>query len=103
MVLIGAWRAYPVLALAAGVGIVVGVAYIWRAMQQAFFSGADAPPEPQPVQEPLPAITLPERLGALLLIAASLVVGLAPQYLLRLIITALHGTLFISLSAGGLQ
>ena len=103
MVLIGAWRAYPVLALAAGVGIVVGVAYIWRAMQQAFFSGADAPPEPQPVQEPLPAITLPERLGALLLIAASLAVGLAPQYLLRLIITALHGTLFISLSAGGLQ
>ena len=103
MVLIGAWRAYPVLALAAGVGIVVGVAYIWRAMQQAFFSGADAPPEPQPVQEPLPAITPPERLGALLLIAASLAVGLAPQYLLRLIITALHGPLFISLSAGGLQ
>ncbi len=103
MVLIGAWRAYPVLALAAGVGIVVGVAYIWRAMQQAFFSGVDAPPEPQPVQEPLPAITPPERLGALLLIAASLAVGLAPQYLLRLIITALHGPLFISLSAGGLQ
>ena len=103
MVLIGAWRAYPVLALAAGVGIVVGVAYIWRAMQQAFFSGADAPPEPQPAHEPLPAITLPERAGALLLIAASLAVGLAPQYLLRLILTALHGPLFISLRAGGLQ
>jgi NADH-quinone oxidoreductase subunit M len=107
MVLIGAWRAYPVLALAAGAGIVVGVAYIWRAMQKAFFAGADDPPALQPAsaqpQSALPAITLPERLGALLLIAASLAVGLYPQFLLRLIFTALHGPLFASLSVGGLQ
>src|SRR6202012_5763431 len=35
-VLIGAWRAFPVCAIGAGVGIVVGVAYTWRALQKAF-------------------------------------------------------------------
>ena len=38
MILIGAWRAYPLLAVFVGLGIVIGVAYIWRAMQKAFFA-----------------------------------------------------------------
>ena len=37
-VLVGAWMAKPWWTLAAGVGIVVGVAYTWRALQKAFFS-----------------------------------------------------------------
>src|SRR5207248_4377781 len=41
-VLIGAWQAFPTMALLAGIGIVVGVAYILRTMQRAFFSGAPA-------------------------------------------------------------
>ena len=36
-VLIGAWRAFPIYAVGAGFGIVIGVAYTWRAMQKAFF------------------------------------------------------------------
>jgi NADH-quinone oxidoreductase subunit M len=39
-VLVGAWMAKPWWTLAAGVGIVVGVAYTWRALQKAFFSDA---------------------------------------------------------------
>ena len=39
-VLVGAWRANPWWTVAAGVGIVVGVAYTWRALQKAFFSDA---------------------------------------------------------------
>ena len=111
MVLVGAWRAYPMLAIGAGVGIAVGVAYIWRAMQQAFFAGGTGteqdhfiPAQAQPhAQEPLPAITLPERFGAMLMIAASIVVGVYPQFLLRLIDGALRGPLFAGLSMGGLR
>ena len=36
-VLIGAWRAFPTLAVLAGVGILVGVAYTLRVLQKAFF------------------------------------------------------------------
>jgi NADH-quinone oxidoreductase subunit M len=41
-VLIGAWQAFPSLAIVAGVGIVVGVAYLLRAMGQGFFAEAVA-------------------------------------------------------------
>jgi NADH-quinone oxidoreductase subunit M len=37
-VLVGAWMARPWWTRLRGVGIVVGVAYTWRAMQKAFFS-----------------------------------------------------------------
>ena len=37
-VLVGAWKVNPWWTAAAGVGIVVGVAYTWRALQKAFFS-----------------------------------------------------------------
>ncbi len=37
-VLVGAWIAKPWWTIAAGVGIVIGVAYTWRALQKAFFS-----------------------------------------------------------------
>ena len=45
MIVIGAWHAYPLLAVFVGLGIVLGVVYIWRAMQKAFFSES-APPSP---------------------------------------------------------
>jgi len=97
-VLIGAWRAFPILAILAGLGIVVGVAYTWRAMQKAFFGDPEVPPAHH---HPLPPITLPERLGAILLIGVSLIVGLYPQILLSLIIPALNSPLFDGLRKGG--
>ena len=45
MVLVGVWRAYPTFAVCVGFGIVVGVAYIWRAMQKAFFAEAGTGPQ----------------------------------------------------------
>ena len=44
-VLIGAWQAFPTLAVVAGLGILIGVAYALRALQQAFFRD-QAPPAP---------------------------------------------------------
>ena len=97
-VLVGAWKVNPGWVAAAGVGIVVGVAYTWRALQKAFFS--DAPPSPH-LHEPgheLAAITWPEVTGVVLLMGASLVVGLYPRILLDTIEPAVKALL-----AGGGQ
>jgi NADH-quinone oxidoreductase subunit M len=97
-VLIGAWHAFPFFAIAAGVGIVIGIAYTWRAMQKAFFETTG-----QKVPERVPAfppITLPERAGALILAGVSLVIGLYPQLLLRIIGPALRSPMFDGLWKG---
>ncbi|MGH9617896.1 MAG: NADH-quinone oxidoreductase subunit M, partial [Acidobacteriaceae bacterium] len=99
MILIGVWHAYPVFAVFVGIGIVIGVAYIWRAMQKAFFAeGGNDSASPHP---PLPPISFPERLAAIILIAASIVVGLYPQVLLNVIVPALNSPLFNGLRQGG--
>ena len=97
-VLIGAWRAFPVFAVVAGLGIVIGIAYTWRAMQKAFFGTSDRGAA-APVSQ-LPAITIPERLGAVILMGASVVIGLYPQVLLRVIVPALRSPLFEGLWRG---
>jgi NADH-quinone oxidoreductase subunit M len=100
-VLIGAWHAFPTFAVVAGLGIIIGIAYTWRAMQKAFFgvpilgASTSAPS--------LPAITFPERMGAIILIGASITIGLYPQLLLRVIVPALHSPLFAGLLKGSGQ
>ena len=101
MVLLGVWRAYPLLAVCVGFGLIVGVVYIWRALQMAFF--ADTSVESTPSQPPLPPITLPERIGAMILIGASVLVGLYPQALLNVIVPALNSPLFEGLRKGSRQ
>ena len=95
MILVGAWRAFPVLAVLTGFGIAVGVAYVWRAMQAAFFA---EPATAEPAA--LPAITLPERVGAAILIGTSLLVGVYPRILLQVIEPALHAPAFEALRRG---
>jgi NADH-quinone oxidoreductase subunit M len=116
MILVGTWRSYPTLTMFVGLGIVAGVAYIWRAMQSAFFAASR--PDPSPAPNPasrhspdnnpdhhhsLPPITLPERLAAAILIACSVFVGLYPQFLLNLIAPALDSPLFQALHQGRWQ
>jgi NADH-quinone oxidoreductase subunit M len=95
-ILIGAWSAFPVYVVGAGIGIAISVAYAWRAMQKAFFSDAS----PDSTTPPLAPISIPERLGAGMLIIASLAVGLYPQFLLNLVIPALNSPLFDGLRKG---
>ncbi len=96
MIVVGAWRGFPVLAILTGFGIVLGVAYVWRAMQAAFFADADTAIQPAA----MPTITAPERVGAAILIGTSLLVGVYPQMLLRLIEPALHAPAFEALRRG---
>jgi NADH-quinone oxidoreductase subunit M len=99
-VLLGAWKVNPWWVMAAGIGIVVGVAYTWRALQKAFFS--DALPSAHVLEQEqghaLPAITWPEVTGVIMLAGVSLFVGLYPRILLDAIEPAVKALL-----AGGVQ
>ncbi len=99
-VLVGAWMVKPWWVAAAGVGIVVGVAYTWRAMQKAFFSDAPSTPHQleQDQEHPLAAITWPEVTGVALWGGASLWVGRSPRSRLATIEPAVQALL-----AGGGQ
>ena len=101
MILVGVWHAYPTLTILIGFGIVAGVAYIWRAMQAAFF--AEKGIEHTEPEHPLPPISLPERLGAIILIGASVAIGLYPQMLLNIISPAFDSPLFEALRSGRWQ
>jgi NADH-quinone oxidoreductase subunit M len=97
-VLVGSWKADTWWTAAAGIGIVIGVAYTWRALQKAFFS--DVPPVAHAHEHghELAAITWPEVTGFTLLGATSLLVGLWPRLLLDSIEPAVKALL-----AGGAQ
>jgi NADH-quinone oxidoreductase subunit M len=99
-VMVGAWQANPWWTIVSGIGIIVGVAYIWRALQKAFFS--DALPTPHELeaeqQHKFAAITWPEYAGVALLGFCTLVVGLYPRILLDQIEPAVKALL-----AGGAQ
>ena len=101
-VLIGAWQAFPWFAIVAGLGIVVGVAYTWRAMQRAFFSDApalDAQGGAIPVPEYDP-VTWPEIAGTILLAGTSLLIGLYPRLLLDVIAPAVQALPHALLTGG---
>jgi NADH-quinone oxidoreductase subunit M len=99
-VLVGAWQANPWWAAVSGIGIIVGVAYIWRALQKAFFT--DALPSAHELESEqahkLAPITWPEIAGVALLGISTLVVGLYPRILLDSIEPAVKALL-----AGGAQ
>src|ERR1700733_5547902 len=94
-VLIGSWRAFPWMCCVAGLGILIGIAFSWRALQATFFGGAEATTE-----HALPPITIPERVGACLLLVSTILLGLYPRLLMNLILPSLNGPLFEQLRRG---
>ena len=98
-VLVGAWRANPLWAMGAGVGIIVAVAYTWRALQKAFFT--DHVPGAHELEaekaHPFAPITWPEVAGVALLGISTVAVGVYPRILLDQIEPAVKALL------GGVQ
>ena len=89
-VLVGAWQSFPIFAALAAAGILVGVAFTLRVLLKAFFAEGQG----EAVKPPdCPRISPPERAGALLLLAATVIIGLCPGLLLDFIMPTLNSPL----------
>jgi NADH-quinone oxidoreductase subunit M len=92
-ILIGAWKSYPFAVWITGAGMVLVAAFTLRALKRAFFdvdlTTAAATPE-------LPPITIPEKLGASLLMFATIAVGIYPKILLDRIQPAVETMRFLT-------
>ncbi len=100
-ILIGAWQTSPWCTAVAAVGVLVAAAFTLRVIQASFFGTAKQPPAGAAPPVALPPITLPEKCGALLLIGATILIGLKPDLLLDLIRPALQAPLFQAALGGG--
>ncbi len=105
-ILIGTWKTWPVAAAFAALGILVAAAFTLRAIHVSFFgatAATGAPPDPAhgPDAHAYAPITWPERTGALLLIAATVYIGLKPDVLLSWITPALQSPLMQAALKGG--
>jgi NADH-quinone oxidoreductase subunit M len=100
-ILIGVWKTSPVWAIFAGGGILVAAAFTLRAIHVSFF-GSTAPVSNHDAHvhhyEP---ITLAEKSGAALLLAATVYIGLKPDVLLDWITPALQSPLMQAALKGG--
>src|SRR5207237_7096958 len=79
-ILIGAWKSYPFAVWITGVGMVLVAAFTLRALKRAFFDVDLATTTAAPT--PMEPITIPEKLGAGLLMFATLAIGIYPTLLL---------------------
>ncbi len=111
-ILIGVWQTSPVLGTIAAVGVLVAAAFTLRAIQVSFYGKTENvavvervdPNTLKPVEVNrlhLDPITWPEKCGALLLIGATVLIGLKPDLLLNWIIPALQSPYFQAVFKGG--
>jgi len=110
-ILIGAWKTYPVAVWIVGAGMVLVAAFTLRALKRSFFDvdladgpSAKAAENPTEPTQPAPSaegsihlepITIPEKIGASLLMFATLAVGLYPKILLDRIQPAVEAMRFL--------
>jgi NADH-quinone oxidoreductase subunit M len=93
-ILKGSWLSLPWLLIPTGIGVVITVAFTLRALQRTFYPSVES----HGPAHPFDPITLPEKLGALMLMAATLLAGLFPSILLDPILRSfqspiMHGLL----------
>jgi NADH-quinone oxidoreductase subunit M len=93
IILIGTWRAYPLAVWITGLGMVLVAAFTLRALTRSMFAESNAAAAAE--TPALPSITAPEKIGACLLIAATLVVGIYPKLLLDRIMPAVETMRFL--------
>jgi NADH-quinone oxidoreductase subunit M len=96
-ILLGAWKTFPLAVWITGAGMVLVAAFTLRALKQSFFGEASSDAvskadSPASVFEP---ITIAEKLGAGLLMFATLAVGLYPKFLLDRIQPAVEALRFL--------
>ncbi len=95
IILIGVWKTFPLAVWITGLGMVLVAAFTLRAMKRAFFGDERFENFREEKVSPNEPITLAEKLGASLLIFATLAVGLYPKLLLDRIIPAVETMRFL--------
>src|SRR5205807_1943395 len=106
-ILIGVWKTFPIAVWITGAGMVLVAAFTLRALKKSFFEGGSAAPSVAATSPPLmtsPAerpihlepISVPEKLGAGLLIFATLAIGIYPRLLLDRIQPAVEAMRFLA-------
>jgi len=101
-ILIGAWKAYPITVWIAGAGMVLVAAFTLRALKQSFFGekGPTVAGEGSHVafesdRSEQHKITVPEKIGACMLMLTTLIVGIYPKVLLDRIMPAVETMRFL--------
>jgi NADH-quinone oxidoreductase subunit M len=102
-ILIGTWKTSPLWAIFAAAGVLVAAAFTLRVIQVSFFGTTDHSRPPPPPAAPVhyDPITWPERAGAMLLLAATVYIGLKPDVLLEWIGPALESPYMQAALKGG--
>src|ERR1051325_7690979 len=98
-ILIGAWKMYPIAVWMVGAGMVLVAAFTLRALKLSFFGeqpvldevANDTPAN----REELSPITIPEKIGACMLMLSTFVVGVYPKLLLDRIMPAVETMRFL--------
>jgi NADH-quinone oxidoreductase subunit M len=97
----GSWKAFPLITVLAGIGILIGVGFTLRALQKSFYPGTmsailatDSIPADHPAESHYVPITTAEKAGAILLLGATLLIGLFPRLLFSLIQPAIQQDFF---------
>ena len=98
-IIIGAWKTSPRWAAFAGGGVLVAAAFTLRVVQVSFFGATEKNVEAS--AHHFAPISWPERAGAMLLIAATVYVGLKPDVLLNWITPALQSPFMQAALRGG--
>lgn len=91
-ILIGTFKNYPLAVWITGIGMVLVAAFTLRALKNAFFG---EPTADAANATALPSITLPEKIGASVLIFSTLAVGVYPKFLLDRIAPAIEAMSFL--------
>src|SRR5216110_2117564 len=110
-ILIGVWKAFPVAVWITGAGMVLVAAFNLRALKKSFFEGgpaalsgdvkefaASSPLMTSPAERPihLEPVTIPEKLGAGLLMFTTVAIGIYPKFLLDRIQPAVEAMRFLA-------
>jgi NADH-quinone oxidoreductase subunit M len=91
-ILIAAWKSYPLAVWITGVGMVLVAAFTLRALKRTFFDDGGTTSVSSQTFEP---ITLPEKIGASLLMFTTLAVGIYPKLLFDRIMPAVQSMKFL--------
>jgi NADH-quinone oxidoreductase subunit M len=96
-ILIGAWKTYPIAVWIAGAGIVLVAAFTLRALKLSFLGHKDFREEVTTITNPqeFNPITIPEKIGACILMVATIAIGLYPKLLLDRIMPAVETMRFL--------